>query len=74
MERDDADVVLMYVTMNSIRYRDPVDDIMFAAHKSFTRISPMKYANGTFYNNDNPLSVVGCIEQVSNIEGRKKNA
>ncbi|KAF2009108.1 hypothetical protein BU24DRAFT_402484 [Aaosphaeria arxii CBS 175.79] len=60
MERDDADVALIYVTMNSITYRQPIDDLMFSAHRKIQRDSPQKYTKGTFYVADQPMSVVGC--------------
>jgi hypothetical protein len=56
LNRSGTDTNLIFLSANSIEYREPVDDPIYAAHTLFTR------SNG-FYQADDYVTVLGCIEQ-----------
>jgi len=55
LNRSDAEVTLVFLVANSISYLTPVDDPFFAAH--------YKPSNSTYYQSDNNVTVLGCIDQ-----------
>ncbi|KAF1947008.1 hypothetical protein EJ02DRAFT_449990 [Clathrospora elynae] len=63
MRREDADVALMAVWLNTISYYEPVDDPLFSAHQETIYVSGGGYPNDTLYESDNVAGVVGCAEQ-----------
>ena len=56
LRRTDADVVLIVVAPNSIRFAAPSDDPFFPAHVEMTGVE-------TFYGSDNYINIMGCTEQ-----------
>lgn len=88
LNRSDAEVVVVLINKEGVRYRAEVDDVVFAAHvtkKSFLNVSGLWYNvpenNGytpddfastdiddmehdTWYYPDEPLSMVGCADQM----------
>lgn len=61
---DDADLILVNVFKNKVRYAKPVDDPLFAAHIPSIRQN-LGSTNSTVYLSDFPASVIGCKIQVS---------
>jgi hypothetical protein len=65
MKSDDADLVLVMIPKNQMKYETPVNDPVFAAHKPFVYRLPSSTASTTNYLSDWPISTLGCKEQVS---------
>jgi hypothetical protein len=63
LRSDDADMILLMVTKNLIRYRNPVNDPFFAAHRPFLSESALSGEKPT-YLSDWPNSCMGCRQQV----------
>lgn len=63
MVRTDADVELIMVSKNSVEFISPVEDLMFTAHKNFSRMEAATYTNVTIYLADNPITGVSCAQQ-----------
>ena len=65
LNRTDADVVLIMVAPNAIRFSTPSDDPFFPAHINYTFSVPDGGTNGsiTFYSSDFTMNVMGCTEQ-----------
>ena len=63
MMREDADVNLMSVRKYATKFYNEVDDLLFAAHRELTA-HDVSGENFTWYLPDDPLSVIGCTEQV----------
>lgn len=59
----DADIVVIGVAANAVKFRHPVDDPVFSAHRNS---SIRRYDDSVleFYLPDSPLSVIACQEQV----------
>lgn len=60
----DGDIVLKIIRLNGLLFSDEVNDPLFSAHKERTRLS-WGAGNVTYHIADFPISVVGCVEQVS---------
>lgn len=65
MKSDDADLILVMIPKNQMKYETPVNDPVFAAHKPFVYRLPSFTASTTNYLSDWPISALGCKEQVS---------
>jgi hypothetical protein len=63
MDRTDSDVELIMVSKNSVEFTSPVEDLMFTAHKNYTRMEAGSYTNVTIYLADNPITGVACAQQ-----------
>ncbi|KAF2261148.1 hypothetical protein CC78DRAFT_570714 [Lojkania enalia] len=61
MTRADADTVVGVVWLNSVHYDAPVEDPLFASHK--TTYSLFNGRNLTRYHPDQPFGAIGCSEQ-----------
>ena len=70
--REDADVVLVFLSANSIPYNTPVDDLWYSAHtnpyKVWVNASDLEDTSGTSnpgtaWFRDRAVSVLGCTEQ-----------
>lgn len=67
--RSDADVNVSFLSVNSIRFTEPVDDPLFSAHQPY--YFPSGDSNRTFYEPedktyytaDNLANVIGCTDQ-----------
>lgn len=66
MQRGDADISLIAVWLNNVKFEQPVDDPLFAAHHPKTYIVGGGYPNYTRYKTDFAAGVIGCAQQVSN--------
>jgi hypothetical protein len=64
MQRKDADVALMAIWLNVLKYETPVNDPLFSAHKESPYIPGGGWPNQTLYMSDNVAGVIGCTEQV----------
>ncbi|KAF2745218.1 hypothetical protein M011DRAFT_479365 [Sporormia fimetaria CBS 119925] len=61
LQRSDADVGLKLILKNSVLFRNPVDDPMFAAHIKVQSV--LQGGNGTEYLSDEIGSMLGCATQ-----------
>jgi len=61
MERKDADVVVIALSLDNIMYPSPIDDPLFAAHKL---LDFRDSQNFSYYASDNPAGMIGCAMQV----------
>lgn len=61
MKSDSADLAVVMVSKNQVRYRVPVDDPFFSAHKP---VPSGTLDGGTEYLSDWPSSLMGCNQQV----------
>ena len=70
--REDADVVLAFLSANSIPFTAPVDDLWYSAHTNPYRVfvnaselgdSSGRNATGTVFFRDRAVSVLACTEQ-----------
>lgn len=67
--RSDADINLSFLSVNSVKFVEPVDDPLFSAHQPY--IFPRGDSNKTFYTpenktyftSDNLANLIGCTEQ-----------
>ena len=64
MHRDDADLILVFLTA-SVAYEKPVDDPWFSAHKEVVIYDVATTENITEYHPDSPFRALGCTVQVS---------
>ncbi|KAH0170655.1 hypothetical protein KCU67_g2540, partial [Aureobasidium melanogenum] len=62
LNRTDADVSVIFINQNSIKYNGPVDDVVFSAHTS--RAISLGSAEIPYYVGDYFTNVIGCIDQV----------
>lgn len=62
MNRTDADVALVFVSLNNVQYHNPVNDPLFSAHQE------VLYGSGplvsTEYKSDHLVGAMGCAVQV----------
>lgn len=72
LNRSDTDVILAFLSANSIVYNSPVDDLWFSAHSYpfEVKVDADEYngasagtQNGTIYFRDRPVTMLGCIEE-----------
>jgi hypothetical protein len=65
LNRTDADVTLIFIAPNSILYESPVDDPVFSAHLTNSKLTipALEGQSTVFYAPDYYLGVVGCAEQ-----------
>ena len=72
MNRSDGDINLVFLSQNSVVHNSPVDDPWYAAHSSPFNVVAASAENGddghvtenaTIYFRDQPVSVLGCVEQ-----------
>ena len=63
--REDADTNICLIRKNVITYGSPVDDAIFSAHQPVLIFQAENGENMTQYLSDDPGSVIGCMEQVS---------
>ncbi|ERF76409.1 hypothetical protein EPUS_06967 [Endocarpon pusillum Z07020] len=63
MQSSDADLVAIFIAKNEMRYRQPINDPFFAAHRREDEVSDQQRGNVTFYNSDFPISALGCTLQ-----------
>ncbi|KAF2111917.1 hypothetical protein BDV96DRAFT_499062 [Lophiotrema nucula] len=70
MKADDADLTLVLLALNAVKYANPVEDPVFSAHKPFLRTIESSYGiNETIYFSDWANGVMGCREQPSGLIG-----
>ncbi|CAO2652324.1 Nn.00g006070.m01.CDS01 [Neocucurbitaria sp. VM-36] len=67
---DNADLTLIMVTLNQVRYSAPVEDPFFSAHKPFNWIASTT-DNMTVYFSDWPNAMMGCKQQHQLCHARK---
>jgi hypothetical protein len=68
MEINDADLVAIFIAKNEMRYRQPINDPIFAAHRRADTVSDQQRGgNITYYKSDFPISALGCTLQVSSL-------
>jgi hypothetical protein len=58
MKSDDADLVLVMIPKNQMKYETPANDPVFAAHKPFVYRLPSSTASTTNYLSDWPISTL----------------
>jgi hypothetical protein len=64
MEINDADLVAIFIAKNEMRYRQPINDPIFAAHRRADTVSDQQRGgNITYYKSDFPISALGCTLQ-----------
>jgi hypothetical protein len=63
MQRNDTDIVFKLIAKNSLWYWEPVEDPVFAAHRTNPTISALGQKSDRYYA-DEPVSVVACAHQV----------
>ncbi|KAF2110744.1 hypothetical protein BDV96DRAFT_650847 [Lophiotrema nucula] len=63
MRREDADITVRAVGKNAIRYREPVDDLLFAAHQVVPLYLISDNSTFTYYQSDTHSSMIGIMEQ-----------
>ncbi|KAF2020984.1 hypothetical protein BU24DRAFT_487495 [Aaosphaeria arxii CBS 175.79] len=63
MSRPKDDVLVALVAKNSVRYGQPVDDPLFAAHKPIVHYDLGTAENVTWYYSDVPATALGCVVQ-----------
>ena len=68
MQRKNADVALMAIWLNVLKYENPVNDPLFSAHKESSYMPGDGCPNQTLYMSDNVAWVLGCTEQVQSSE------
>lgn len=67
--RSDADVNLSFLSVNSVKFTEPVDDPLFSAHQPYFFPSAdynlffSEPENMTYYTSDNLANVIGCTDQ-----------
>lgn len=59
----EADLTLIMVTLNQVKYQMPVEDPFFSAHKPYDMVVS-KTKNTTVYFSDWPNAMMGCKQQV----------
>jgi hypothetical protein len=77
--RPDADIILQGISSNAVQSQAPVDDPIFAAHKTrdfwylqnFLNAPNNTEPNDTSYMADSPLGVMGCAAQVWSLLSRR---
>jgi hypothetical protein len=62
LNRSDADVSVIFINQNSIKYNEPVDDVVFSAH--MPRAISLGSASIPYYTSDYFTNVIGCTDQV----------
>jgi hypothetical protein len=60
---NEADLTLIMVTLNQVKYQVPVDDPFFSAHKPYNLVGSTT-TNTTVYFSDWPNAVMACKQQV----------
>lgn len=63
MARNDSDIVYRMIAKNFVMYREPNDDLVFAAHKTNPTVTNFGQKSEHYYS-DFPVSVVACGQQV----------
>ncbi|CCX11990.1 hypothetical protein FPQ18DRAFT_122119 [Pyronema domesticum] len=63
IKRDDADVTLFFFAVGGIVFYEAVDDPLFSAHQKGQDFIMPDYEPLPSYKADNPVTVMGCIEQ-----------
>lgn len=63
LKRSDADLSLMAISKNIVRFAEPISDPVFAAHRVY-HPSNVSGSDETYYLSDEPIKVIGCAEQV----------
>lgn len=58
LNHSDADVTIVFVMGNAVSYQLPVNDPIFAAHKTYTGSG-----QNTVYYSDEPVTALGCAQQ-----------
>lgn len=63
--RDDADVMLLFLSAQGFSYSEPVDDLWYSAHQEGPPLSVVGQASLTkpSYTADEPASALGCSQQ-----------
>lgn len=67
--RSDADVNLSFLSVNSVKFTEPVDDPLFSAHRPHffpsddSNMNFYEPENKTYYTSDNLANVIGCTDQ-----------
>lgn len=64
MRRNDSDIYVVFLTA-AVKYTSPVDDPLFFALESVTKVDTATGKNITLYIPEHPLAAVGCAVQVS---------
>lgn len=64
MNKTDADLSLVVIAKNNVKYIHPVDDPVFAAHKAFNHTQVSHLGSHIAYSSDWPNAVLGCSQQV----------
>lgn len=62
LNRTNADVSVIFINQNSIKYNEPVDDVVFSAHVS--RTVSLGSTSIPYYLGDYFTNVIGCTDQV----------
>jgi len=61
MRSENADLAVVMVSKNQVRYGMPIDDPFFSAHRP---VSSRDNDGNTNYLSDFPISIMGCNQQV----------
>jgi len=65
LTRSDADTILLFLTTQGFGFQEPVDDPWYSAHDPWTiPLSSIGKAEKPLYLGDEPVSTVGCTQQV----------
>lgn len=59
IRRDNTDVAIVIVTLGNVKYLEPVEDPLFAAHTVYN------FTRGLYYVSDYHSGALGCSIQVS---------
>jgi hypothetical protein len=65
LRRHDADIVMLALSSNSVMFLNPVDDLVFSAHRPLRYTDISTGENVTVYTADDVISVISCTEQVN---------
>jgi hypothetical protein len=60
----DSDVYVFFMSAPGIYYSAPVTDPWFSAQRRINRTTSIKEKTDSFWQQDEPLGVKGCIQQV----------
>lgn len=63
LKSKESDLIFVFVTLHGTRFREPVDDLLYSAHKPLTKLQTGN-RTVTSYQADDPLAAFACQNQV----------
>ncbi|KAJ4289802.1 hypothetical protein N0V90_011133 [Kalmusia sp. IMI 367209] len=59
LKSNDSDLVIVFIALHGTRFLEPVDDLLFSAHRNFSQLMTDNFTR-TSYTADEPLAAFGC--------------